>query len=452
MYDEGIVQRFKAERQSLAMMDHPAIAKVFDAGTTPQGQPYLVMEYVAGLPITEYCDQKKLSVRQRLELFVQACDGVQHAHQKAIIHRDLKPPNILVVDVDGKPLPRIIDFGLAKASTPQAAGDERTHPVRTLPRDARIHESGAARSWRARRRHPYRRLLARGGAVRAVDRAEAVRDQAARPEQQPLDELLRKLREDEPPSPSAKVHSDRESSAAIAEARSTDRRQLVSLLRGDLDCITSRALDRDRAADATARPPNWPPTFGATSTMSRCWRAPTALAIGCAPSTPRRHRDWPRAPAEARADWRLLLAAFGVLQAVELRHTTHERDRANYERDRALSLAARNRAVQDFLDLLITEAAQSDKPVSVSDMLARSELLAASEFHDDPENHAAVLDMPTRQSTTTPPETTPRRSRCCTRLWTRSPTRTIWTCARRSAAITPSSWARSAGRRKQRRH
>lgn len=111
MYDESVAQRFHAERQSLAIMDHPAIAKVFDAGATPQGQPYFVMEYVPGLPITEYCDQHKLTTRQRLELFIQACDGVQHAHQKAFIHRDLKPPNILVVEVDGRPQPRIIDFG-----------------------------------------------------------------------------------------------------------------------------------------------------------------------------------------------------------------------------------------------------------------------------------------------------------------------------------------------------
>jgi hypothetical protein len=118
MYDEAVVQRFESERQSLAIMDHPAIAKVFDAGATPQGQPYFVMEYVPGLAITEYCDQKKLKIADRLELFIRACDGVQHAHQKAIIHRDLKPANILVVEVDGKPGPRIIDFGLAKATTP----------------------------------------------------------------------------------------------------------------------------------------------------------------------------------------------------------------------------------------------------------------------------------------------------------------------------------------------
>src|SRR5499425_1487958 len=118
-----MLRRFQSERQSLAIMDHPAIAKVFEAGATPEGQPYFVMEYVPGVPITDYCDKKKLKIRARLELFVQACEGVQHAHQKAIIHRDIKPENILVVEVDGKPMPRIIDFGLAKAIRPQTAGE-----------------------------------------------------------------------------------------------------------------------------------------------------------------------------------------------------------------------------------------------------------------------------------------------------------------------------------------
>ena len=111
-----VVARFESERQALALMEHPNIAKVFEAGATPQGRPYFVMEYVTGLPITEYCDKHRMTLRERLALFVQVCEGVQHAHQKAIIHRDLKPTNILVGDVDGRPAPRIIDFGLAKAT------------------------------------------------------------------------------------------------------------------------------------------------------------------------------------------------------------------------------------------------------------------------------------------------------------------------------------------------
>src|SRR5215472_4158451 len=103
MFDTSALQRFQLERQSLAMMDHPSIAKVFDAGATSDGQPYFVMEYVPGTPITDYCDQKSLKIRERLELFIKVCEAVQHAHQKAIIHRDLKPANILVVELDGRP-------------------------------------------------------------------------------------------------------------------------------------------------------------------------------------------------------------------------------------------------------------------------------------------------------------------------------------------------------------
>jgi eukaryotic-like serine/threonine-protein kinase len=121
---EGVA-RFQSERQALALRDHPTIAKVFDAGTTPQGRPYFAMEYSAGVPITDYCDQHKLTVRARLELFVQVCEGAQHAHRKAIIHRDLKPSNILVSEVDGKPAPRIIDFGIAKALSHGMTGESQ---------------------------------------------------------------------------------------------------------------------------------------------------------------------------------------------------------------------------------------------------------------------------------------------------------------------------------------
>ena len=115
MDTRAVVARFDAERQALALMDHPCIAKVLDAGATARGRPFFVMEYVDGLPITEYCNRHSLGTRERLELFVRVCEGVQHAHQKAVIHRDLKPSNILVAEVDGRPVPKIIDFGVAKA-------------------------------------------------------------------------------------------------------------------------------------------------------------------------------------------------------------------------------------------------------------------------------------------------------------------------------------------------
>jgi serine/threonine protein kinase len=249
MYDEAIVQRFQSERQSLAIMDHPAIAKVFDAGTTPHGQPYFVMEYVPGPPITEYCDQKKLKIRDRLELFIQACEGVQHAHQKAIIHRDLKPPNILVVEVDGKPVPRIIDFGLAKAATPQVGGE---HTFTQLG-----HFVGTPGYMSPEQADPgfrdgvqdidTRTDVYSLGVVLYVLLAGLQPFETKQRQKQPLDELLRKVREEEPPRPSAKVSTDRGASTATAEARGTEPKELVSLLRGDLDCITMKALEKDRA-------------------------------------------------------------------------------------------------------------------------------------------------------------------------------------------------------------
>jgi eukaryotic-like serine/threonine-protein kinase len=244
MYDESVGKRFEAERQSLAIMDHPAIAKVFDAGATTHGQPYFVMEYVPGLPITAFCDQKKLTIVERLELFVQACEGVQHAHQKAIIHRDLKPANILVVEIDGKAVPRIIDFGLAKATTPHL--DDETFFTQIG------HFVGTPGYMSPEQADPTvqdidtRTDVYSLGAVLYVLLTGAQPFESKSGEKLPLDELLRKMREEEPPSPSTKVSGDREISIATAEARGTEPKQLASQLHGDLDWITMKALEKDR--------------------------------------------------------------------------------------------------------------------------------------------------------------------------------------------------------------
>jgi len=111
-----VIARFEGERQAMAMMDHPGITKVLDAGTTERGRPYVVMELVSGQPITDYCDRNRLSVTARLELAIRVCRAVQHAHQKGVLHRDIKPTNLLVIDEDGTPVPRVIDFGIAKAT------------------------------------------------------------------------------------------------------------------------------------------------------------------------------------------------------------------------------------------------------------------------------------------------------------------------------------------------
>jgi eukaryotic-like serine/threonine-protein kinase len=240
----AVVSRFKIERQILASLDHPNIAKLLDGGRTPQGQPYFVMEYVPGVPITEYCDDKKLKIRERLELFIQACEGVQYAHQNAIIHRDLKPANILVAEVDGKPVPRIIDFGLAKAATP------------TLPEHTRLtrfgHLMGTPDYMSPEQADPRVRVIDTRtdvyslGVILYVLLTGLLPFAAKRQDNPPLDEFLRRLREEEPPRASGKVSEARDGSGASALARGVEPRQLVKVLRGDLDWITLKALERDR--------------------------------------------------------------------------------------------------------------------------------------------------------------------------------------------------------------
>ena len=207
-----VVTRFESERQALALMDHPAIAKVFDAGSTLRGRPYIAMEYLAGIPITTYCDKHKLTVRQRMELFIPVCEGVQHAHQKAIIHRDLKPSNILVTTIDGKPMPRIIDFGVAKATSQKlTAGTLYTRigaMVGTIgymsPEQAdRIGEDIDTRSDIYSLGAVLYELLV--GALPLEIR------------NLPFDEVLRRLREQDAPRPSSKLRALGSESVAIAE-------------------------------------------------------------------------------------------------------------------------------------------------------------------------------------------------------------------------------------------
>jgi serine/threonine protein kinase len=326
MYDATVVQRFRSERQSLAIMDHPAIAKVFDAGATPQGQPYFVMEYVPGLPITDYCDQHNLTITQRLRLFIQACEGVQHAHQKAIIHRDLKPANILVIDVDGRPRPRIIDFGLAKAigretsdqneftrfglflGTPGYMSPEHVDPtVQDVDTRSDVYSLGVVLY-----------VLLTGSQPFETKRSV-----------QPVHELLRKLREEDPPTPSAKVNTERETSATTARARGTEAPQLVSLLRGDLDWIATKALERDRTR-------RYATPLELTADLQRYLNHEPVLAgPASAGYRIRKYARRHRVAVGVGAGLLMLLAAFSLLQGLELRRTTQERDRANHERDRA---------------------------------------------------------------------------------------------------------------------
>ncbi len=320
MYDQSLLQRFQAERQSLAIMDHPAIAKVFDAGATPQGQPYFVMEYVDGKPIDAYCDEKQLTIRERLELLIKVCEAVQHAHQKAIIHRDLKPPNILVTEVDGKPAPRIIDFGIAKATSPLAGDESLTRVGGFVGTPAYMSPEQADPTVRD---IDTRTDVYSLGVVLYVLLTSSLPHDTKEWKNLPYDEVLRRLREDDPVRPSTSVSTNREALTKAAQARQSEPKQLVSQLRGDLDWITMKALEKDR--DRRYATP-----LGLAADIGRHLRNEPVVAAP--PGTVYRARKYVRRHrlgVAVAAGLAMLLVAFSVMQAKQLRRTQRERDRAN---------------------------------------------------------------------------------------------------------------------------
>jgi tetratricopeptide (TPR) repeat protein len=246
MDTKSIVARFEAKRQALALMDHPNIARVLDAGATETGRPYFVMELVRGIKITEYCDQHELDTRERLKLFIQVCQAIQHAHQKGVIHRDIKPSNILVTIIDGKPVPKVIDFGIAKAiegrltdntiftayeqfiGTPAYMSPEQA-VMSGVDVDTRsdIYSLGVLLYELLTGRTPFEtnELLERG-----------------------IDGLRRTLQEREPQRPSAMVTTMQgKALTQVAHSRHVEPMKLISLLHGDLDWIVIRALEKDRS-------------------------------------------------------------------------------------------------------------------------------------------------------------------------------------------------------------
>jgi WD40 repeat protein len=242
MDSRTVLARFDAERQALALMDHPNIARVYDGGTTAAGQPFFVMELVQGVPITEFCDRHRLPVRARLELFVAVCQAVQHAHQKGIIHRDLKPSNVMVTEVDGRPTPKVIDFGVAKATefrlTEQSLAD--TGAIVGTPTYMSPEQADPSSMDIDTRTDVYAlgvilyELLAGSPPLDA----KAFKRGA-------LLEMLRMVREVDPPRPSTKV-STAEALPSIAASRDIEPAQLKRAIKGDLDWSVMTALEKDR--------------------------------------------------------------------------------------------------------------------------------------------------------------------------------------------------------------
>ena len=302
MDSRQVIARFEAERQALALMDHPNIAKVLDAGTTDAGRPYFVMELVKGIPITQYCDEHRLTPRERLELFVPVCQAVQHAHQKGIIHRDLKPSNVLVALYDGKPVPKVIDFGVAKATgqrlTEQTLFTEFGAVVGTLeymsPEQAELNHLDIDT-----RSDVYSLGVLLYELLTGTTPLERQRLQQAA-----LPEMLRLIREEEPPRPSTRLSDVGEALPAIA-AQPADRA-------GEAGRAGARraGLDRDEGAGEGPQPPLRDGQRPGRATCERYLRRragagvpAVAPATGCASSPAGTRRRWPSRSPSPSCSW-----------------------------------------------------------------------------------------------------------------------------------------------------
>jgi len=372
-----VVARFEMERQALAVMDHPSIAKVFDGGATEAGRPYFVMELVRGIPITDYCDKHRLTTRERLELFIPICQAVQHAHQKGVIHRDLKPSNVLVTVQEDKALPKIIDFGIAKAvghglgewtlfteqgqllGTPEYMSPEQAE-MSGLDVDTRsdIYSLGIM----------LYELLA---GVLPFD-AQDLRSGG-------IDKIQRTIRETDPPRASSRLGGSDAATTSIAERRKTDPASLFRELKGDLDWIILKAMDKDRTR-------RYESANGLTMDIQRYLKnEPISARPPSAGYRMKKFLGRHKMGAAAAA----FVAAALVVGAAGLTIGLREAVKAKNE---ALQQAAKVEAINDFLRTMLSspDPAKVGREVKVINILDDARMKIGESFKDKPEIEASV--------------------------------------------------------------
>jgi len=380
-----VIARFEAERQAVAMMDHPNIAKVLDAGTTDTGRPYFVMELVKGVPITRYCDEKHLPLRARLELFVEVCQAVQHAHQKGIIHRDIKPTNVLVAEYDHHATPKVIDFGVAKATaqklTERTMFTEFGQVLGTLeymsPEQSKFNQLDI----------DTRSDIYSLGVLLYELLAGSTPFEGKRLHAAAFDEMLRIIREEEPPKPSTRLSSI-DTLPSVAANRHTEPARLSKDVRGELDWIVMKALEKDRNR-------RYETASGFAADIERHLHDEPVEAGP--PSATYRFRKFARrnkGPVAAIAGIVLSLALGLLLTTIGFMQASRERAVARSNESNARNEAVKATAISDLLREML-DSANPDIAARGSDYTVRQMLDAFSahlgdQLKDQPEAEAAI--------------------------------------------------------------